>query len=245
MAVPLPPAPEGSPPPVVMENSLGMKFRPFPRSEALMCIWETRIRDYKVHAAATPTAGEPEWMKETGFTYDGMEAVISLGPERWKKYGATWRKPGWEIQDDDPVAGPCWVDAAGFCTWLTWEERRTGRIRQDQAYRLPTDEEWSAVAGLPEEHGATAVEREASWPQSAHFWIWGPAWPPPEGVVNAAGGELAKEGLISANWATLPFSDPWLRVAPVEALPASALGFYHLCGNVEEWTETFGRGEGD
>ena len=177
--------------------------------------------------------------------YDGLEALLLLEAKEWKRTkNATWRNPGWEIQDDDPVAGPCWLDAAGFCTWLTWDERRTGRIRPDQAYRLPTDEEWSAAAGLPEEPGATAVEREALWPQSAHFWIWGPAWPPPEGVVNVAGEELAKEGLLPASPATLPFSDPWLRVAPVEALPASALGFYHLCGNVEEWTESFGGREG-
>lgn len=49
VAVPLPPPLAGSPPPMVMDNSLLMKFRPIPRSEALMCIWETRIRGYKVH----------------------------------------------------------------------------------------------------------------------------------------------------------------------------------------------------
>ncbi len=236
VAVPLLTPPSGGPPPIAMENSLGMKFRPIPRSATLLCIWETRIQDYKTHAEEL-VDGAP-WIEESNFDFEGAEAMISLRNREWKKFGATWRKPGWEIADDQPVAGRCWIDAAAFCTWLTWVERKAGKIGADQAYRLPTDEEWSAAAGLPVEPGETPEERQESWPKSAHVWAWGTTWPPPPELVNLAGTELLDDGQLEKPWDLTGVRDVWPRVAPVEAVPVSALGFYHLSGNVDEWTDS-------
>ena len=228
VAVPLPPAPPGSPPPVALENSLGMMFRPVPRSEVLMCIWETRVRDYKRFADAV--SEDAPWVVESRFDYVDPQAMLSLRMGVWEKHGDTWRKPGWEIADEQPVVGASWTDAAAFCTWLTWEERRSGRIRADQCYRLPSGAEWSAAAGL-------SAEADTRWKMPVHVWAWGTSWPPPEGVVNLAGREFAEEPNVPDDWTTVKSRDPWPRVAPVEGLPASPLGFFHLSGNVEEWTE--------
>ena len=40
-----------------------------------------------------------------------------------------------------------WPEAKAFCDWLTDYERKSGWI-ENQSYRLPTDVEWSAAAGL-------------------------------------------------------------------------------------------------
>ncbi len=172
VAVPLP-ARTGAMPGIAWENSLGMAFRPVPRSAVLMCIWETRIRDFKVHADAC--GDDARWISESGIDFTGIRGMLSLTANGVAARSGSWRKPGWEIQDDDPVAGPCLIDAMAFCTWLTWEERKSGKITAEQAYRLPTDEEWSAAAGLPLEGGGTPEEHAAWWPASVHVWPWGGA----------------------------------------------------------------------
>lgn len=236
VAVPLPPSGVEEVPPIAMENSLGMKFRPIPRHDILMCIWEMRVKDYAEFAKHLKDGAA--WIAETGMDFTGNQPMLVLRDGKWRFDNAKWDTPGWPIADDQPVAGRCWIDAAAFCMWLTYEERNAGRIGPDQSYRLPTDLEWSAAAGLPMEPGNTPEECEGSWPPPTHIWPWGPFWPPPEGVVNLAGLEILEEKQVPSWWTTIPSRDEWVRVAPVEALPPSALGFHHMCGNVEEWTET-------
>lgn len=48
--------------------------------------------------------------------------------------GASWRSPGFEQGDDDPVVVVSWHDAIAFCVWLSRRTRRT--------VRLPTEAEW-------------------------------------------------------------------------------------------------------
>ena len=43
-------------------------------------------------------------------------------------------------KDDHPVVGASWEDVNAFCAWLSRKEGKT--------YRLPTDREWSAAAGI-------------------------------------------------------------------------------------------------
>jgi len=78
----------------------------------------------------------------------------------------SWKECRWAKQgDNDPVASVSWDDAKAFCLWLTKKERKEGRIRGDQEYRLPTDKEWSAAVGVTE-------------------YPWGNDWPPQKGVGN-------------------------------------------------------------
>jgi len=47
---------------------------------------------------------------------------------------ATWKNPGFDQKDDEPVVMVSWNDADMFCKWLS--------ARDNRDYRLPTEAEW-------------------------------------------------------------------------------------------------------
>jgi formylglycine-generating enzyme required for sulfatase activity len=98
-------------------NSLGMKFVPVPGTTVLFGMWDTRVRDYRAYAKATP----------------GVDV--------------SWKNMWFKQDDNHPVVRVNWNEANAFCVWLTQKERKEGKIGQNQEYRLPTDEEWSVAVG--------------------------------------------------------------------------------------------------
>jgi hypothetical protein len=50
--------------PAAFENSLGMKFVKVPDTEALFCIWETRVQDYEAFVTATGYKWEKAWFEQ-------------------------------------------------------------------------------------------------------------------------------------------------------------------------------------
>ena len=115
-----------------------MKFVPVPvpGTQVLFSIWDTRVKDYRAYAETDPDM-DVSWKSSLKF------------------------KQG----EDHPVVEVSWVAAKAFCDWLTRRERKSGMIGKDQAYRLPTDAEWSIAAG------------NGRFP-------WGNEWPPPKGAGN-------------------------------------------------------------
>jgi formylglycine-generating enzyme required for sulfatase activity len=90
-------------------NSLGMKFVPVPGTSVLMCIHETRRRDYAAYAAEVTGIDD------------------------------TWANARWENlpvghEDDHPVTGVSWEDAQKFCEWLSKKEGRTYRLPTDEEW---------------------------------------------------------------------------------------------------------------
>jgi hypothetical protein len=156
-------------------NSLGMVFAPLPGTNALFCIWETRVRDYQPFA-------------------NGRS-----GKDRWDVNPELTQNPYL------PAVRVTCNDARAFCDWLSSQERSAGQVQRpcsSMEYRLPTDGEWSLAVGLTNETAATPEARQRL---GQDVFPWGTAWPRPRDYGNYAGRDLdtfermAPVGAFSAN----------------------------------------------
>jgi hypothetical protein len=131
--------------------------------------------------------------------------------------------------DRQPVVNVSWNEAKAFCAWLTEKERREGLIAPDQAYRLPTDWEWSVAVGLDESPYGTPESKDE---KIKGLYPWGRQWPPPREAGNYRGQEGA------GNWEKITgYEDDYPVTAPVGSFAANQFGLYDLGGNVWEWCE--------
>jgi formylglycine-generating enzyme required for sulfatase activity len=185
------------------ENSLGMKLAPLSGTENSMATWPTRARDFQAFTEAS------------GYEVEG--GMLSYSASGWTDQGANWKTPGFFQSPVHPVVGVSADDAKAFCRWLTQKERDANLIDDSQAYRLPTDEEWSQIVG--------------SGP-----YLWGSAWPPPGGAGNFASEEAAAR--LAAGEVISGYHDGFSTTSPVGSFSANALGLYDLAGNVCQWCLT-------
>jgi formylglycine-generating enzyme required for sulfatase activity len=123
---------------------------------------------------------------------------------------------------EHPVVRVSWLEAGAFCEWLTKREREKGWIDETQEYRLPTDAEWSLMAGLTSEGGNSPSKRDGL---DLRRFPWGDEWPPPRGVANIDA--LNLEG----------YFDPHAYTAEVGKLVPNGAGVFGLGGNVAEWCQ--------
>lgn len=189
------------------QNSLGMRFVPVGRPGILFSVWETRVADFRAYASLNTGVGKA-WENPI---FGGVP--VTPGP-------------------DHPVVNVSWLDAKGFCEWLTHKEQVEGRLGIHQHYRLPTDREWSSVVGLDCEEGDTPEARDSG---IKNIYPWGEQWPPPAGVGNYAD-LTAKTSFPS--WEVIEsYRDGFTTTAPVGSFPANWLGLHDLGGNVWEWCE--------
>ena len=103
-------------------NSLGMKFVPVPDTDILMCIHETRYKDYAAY-----------------------DADVRGVQDSWKDQAETGFPPA-ERSEDHPVTKVTWDEAKKFCEWLGGKEGVTVRLPTDRewsyAVGIGRDEDW-------------------------------------------------------------------------------------------------------
>ncbi len=167
-----------------------------PVGDVMFSIYQTRVKDFETFAKST-----------------GLKSNL-------------WKDPGFKQSPEHPVVNVTWQEAMMFCKWLSAKEHKDGLLSANQAYRLPTDLEWSKAVGLPEESGKSPEARDMGVPD---VYPWGNAWPPPPGAGNYTGEETGSDVAIKG------YDDGYAWTSPVGSFPPSKNGLYDMGGNVWQW----------
>ncbi len=180
----------------------GLEMKFVPVGELMVCAHETRVSDYEF------------FLRETSHPQP--------------------KDPGFPQSPDHPVVFVSREDARAFCAWLTERERQPGeeRITPNQVYRLPTDLEWSAIAGIRDHPDLSPKWRNL---HKAAVFFWGEAWPPPPRSGNLADATAVAQGALPAARAVEDYEDGYAYTSPVGVFPPGPNGIYDLEGNVHEW----------
>ncbi len=187
-------------------NSLGMKFVPVTGTHVLFSIWETRVRDFRGFSGGIQK--EKTWKTITNGTV--------MIPQ----------------QDEYPVVSVTRNTANAYCEWLTKNEAAKGTLPKGARYRLPTDLEWSAAAGLRDETGSTPRERSE---HGRATYPWNGRFPPTKPVGNYCDSTYQKQILSEPRNPVPGYDDGYATLSPVGSFPPNDLGIYDLGGNVGEW----------
>ena len=168
-----------------------------------------------------PAPGQP-FTNSLGMKFIPIGDVqISIWEARVQDYeafcratGRRYEPPDFHQTPTDPAVKVSWFDAVAFCKWLTEKEQNENLIDDREAYRLPTDAEWSTAVGLANESGPTPEARDS---KIKNEFPWGKQWPPASDAGN--------------------YAAPRRRIAtlPVGSFKSNSIGLYDLGGNVWEW----------
>ncbi len=141
---------------------------------------------------------------------------LFAGP-RWEREWddrASWREPGFDQRDNEPVTCMSWEDAQAYVRWLSAE---TG-----DDYRLPSESEWEYAARA----GTTTP---FYWGTSAH-----------EHCAHGNAADRSAEETFRSRKFFREYSDcsdglSW--TAPVGSFAPNTFGLHDMAGNVWEWVE--------
>lgn len=133
--------------------------------------------------------------------------------------GRFWKPAGFPQQANHPAVRINYYDAVAFCEWLTKKEHSSGTLPQGCEYRLPTDLEWSAAAGIGMELDGPPAWRSGGIP---NCYAWGSVWPPPLGC---------------GNYDPKLKTDKYPYTSNVGAFAPNRFGLYDMNGNVYQWVK--------
>jgi formylglycine-generating enzyme required for sulfatase activity len=154
------------------------------------------------------------FVQETGYLTDAEDSgggmVFDMEERTFEQEsGSSWRNPGWEVEENEPVTMISYNDAQAFVDWLA--------VREKLPYKLPTEAQWEYAArgGIP----------------MAHF-PWGDNMPNGE-LANYA------DVNTDFPWRDEYADDGYEYVAPVGSYKPNAFGLYDIAGNVLEWVRDY------
>ena len=181
---------------------------------------------------AGPVRGQP-WENSLGMKFAPVgEVLIGVWPVRVQDFevfctSTARARPAVDFPQaaTHPVITVNWEDANAFCEWLTTRELAAEQLENGQLYRLITDQEWSAAAGLADERGETPEQRDGS----SRDFPWGKQWPPPAGTGNFADGPSKRSASIAG------YRDGFAWTSPVGSFAANRAGLFDMSGNVWQW----------
>jgi eukaryotic-like serine/threonine-protein kinase len=181
---------------------------------------------------AGPVRGQP-WENSLGMKFAPVgEVLIGVWPVRVQDFevfctSTARARPAVDFPQatTHPVITVNWEDANAFCAWLTTRELAAEQLENGQLYRLITDQEWSAAAGLADERGETPEQRDGS----SRDFPWGKQWPPPAGTGNFADGPSKRGASIAG------YRDGFAWTSPVGSFAANRAGLFDMSGNVWQW----------
>ena len=185
-----------------------------------------------------------EWINSLGLKFRPLSPELLVGATevRVSDYRAYCsasavpepQKTGFEQNEHHPVVYVSRTDAENFARWLTQHERRMGIIEASDFYRLPTDEEWSTMAGCKQEEGDSPYARHRRHSgAAAQDFAWGVHWPPHRNTENYA--DSSAHSYVPPHHVIPNYRDGFAFTAPVGSFAANALGLHDLSGNVQEW----------
>ncbi len=186
---------------------------------------------------------EKPWQNgiEMRFVPIGPDLMASIWETRVRDYELFAKESGRGLIGPDfpqtaehPVVNVSREDARAFCVWLTAREQGAERIAQTHVYRLPTDLEWSQMAGIVEKADMSPSWRDA---QKQSIFPWGNVWPPESAVGNFADVTAANASGYNSERTISEYNDSFAYTAPVGSFRENANGLFDLSGNVQEWVE--------
>ena len=143
--------------------------------------------------------------------YEGEGGCRVWTGEKWEEEeGRSWRDPGFQQTEREPVVCVSWQDAHAYAEWLS---RQT-----DKTYRLLSEAEWEYVARAGTKTARYWGEREV-------------------GQCRYANGADQTAKRHNSGWTVAACDDGHYWTAPVGTYQANGFGLYDLLGNVWEWVQ--------
>ena len=169
---------------------------------------------------SVPLEGKSVWVSV--FETRVRDFAVFVRATQHKPLKADFRQTG-----SHPAVNVNWDDARAFCAWLSKKEKC--------GYRLPTDHEWSILAGIGTMENPKIAPNKQPQIAAVHPWGSGRIAKGDGNYCDESFGEVYGDG-YQAEWLR-GYNDGAAATARVGSFTPDRHGIHDLGGNVWEWCE--------